>query len=84
MMNPELVGYLAAALTTGAYIPQTLKVIRHRHTKSISLGMYSMMTCGIAAWFAYGILINSPSIILANGITFVLAAFILGMKIKHG
>jgi len=83
-MNPEWVGYLAAFLTTAAYIPQVAKVVRHRHTQSISLGMYSILTCGIAAWFVYGILINSPSIMLANGVTFVLALFILWMKLRHG
>jgi MtN3 and saliva related transmembrane protein len=83
-MNPEWIGSLAAVLTTVSYIPQVVKVVRYRHTQSISLGMYSILTVGIGAWFVYGIMLSSPSLILANGITFVLAAFILMMKIKHG
>lgn len=83
-MNPEIIGYIAAALTTAAYIPQVVKVFRHKHTTSISLGMYSILACGIAAWFAYGVMIGSPSIMLANGITFVLALAILVMKLRHG
>jgi MtN3 and saliva related transmembrane protein len=83
-MNPEIIGMIAAFLTTAAYIPQTLKVLREKHTKSISLGMYSMMTCGIAAWLIYGLMLESPSLILANGITFVMALTILVMKIRHG
>ena len=83
-MNPEIIGMLAAILTTAAYIPQTIKVIREKHTKSISLGMYSMLTLGIALWMVYGIMLGSPSLIFANGISCVMAIFILIMKLKHG
>ncbi len=83
-MNPEWIGYLAAFFTTAAYVPQTLKVLRERHTDGLSLGMYSLITTGIALWFVYGVMIDSPSVMLANGITFVLALSILVMKIRHG
>ncbi|MBY0406603.1 MAG: SemiSWEET transporter [Rickettsiales bacterium] len=83
-MNPEIVGYIAAILTTVAYIPQLIKVVRHRHTQSISLGMYSILTCGIFAWFVFGLLIGSPSVMLANGLTFIMAGIILFYKIKLG
>jgi MtN3 and saliva related transmembrane protein len=83
-MDPEYFGYAAALLTTGAYVPQTLKVLREKHTKSISLGMYAMMVTGLALWLVYGVLIGSPSLIIANGITFALAFAILLMKLRHG
>jgi len=83
-MNPEWVGYVAAVLTTAAYVPQMIKVVRHKHTQSISLGMYVLISAGLAMWFVYGVMIDSPSIILANSITFVLALIILFMKLKHG
>jgi len=83
-MNPEYIGLLAAFLTTAAYVPQAAKVLRTRHTTSISLGMYSLITTGIAFWFIYGVMIDSVSLIIANGITFILAAIILAMKLRHG
>ncbi len=83
-MNPEIIGYIAAIFTTAAYIPQTIKVIREKNTKSLSLGMYLMISSGIAMWLIYGVIIESPSIILANGITLVMSLFILIMKIRHG
>jgi len=83
-MNPETIGYAAAFFTTIAYIPQAIKVFRDKHTKSISLGMYSLISTGIGLWFVYGWMLGSPSLMLANGITFVLALAILGMKIRHG
>lgn len=83
-MNPEWIGYIAAFLTTAAYIPQARKAIVEKHTKSLSLGMYILITTGLAMWLVYGILIDDLPMILANGITVVLAAAILAMKIKHG
>ena len=83
-MNPEIIGYIAAFFTTAAYIPQTIKVLREKHTKSLSLGMYLMITCGIATWLIYGIMLGSPSLMLANGITLVMTVMILFMKIRHG
>ncbi len=83
-MNPEIVGSLAAILTTTSYIPQLAKVLRHRDTQSISLGMYVILTIGIATWFIYGAMINSPSIMLANGTTLVMTIAILITKLKHG
>lgn len=83
-MPPEWIGYLAAFLTTAAYVPQAYKVLVERHTKSLSLGMYSMMTCGIACWLVYGLMIGDIPIIVANGVTLVLAFAILVMKIRCG
>lgn len=83
-VNPEWVGYAAGVLTTLAYIPQVIKVLREKHTKSISLGMYVLITGGIGLWFVYGLILESPSLIIANGITFVMSIFILLMKLKHG
>lgn len=82
--DPEWVGIPAAIMTTAGYVPQALKAIREKHTKSISLGMYAIMVVGSMTWFAYGLLINSPAIILANACTLVLTAIILVMKLKHG
>lgn len=83
-MNPEFIGTIAATLTTAAYIPQTIKVLREKHTKSISLGMYVMITLGIAMWLVYGLMIDSPSLIIANGLTLVMSSVILLMKLRHG
>jgi len=83
-MHPETIGDLAALLTTAAYVPQVVKVARHRHTKSISLGMYFMLTIGIGLWFVYGWMIGSPSLMLANGLTFLMALFIMAMKVRWG
>jgi MtN3 and saliva related transmembrane protein len=83
-MNLEWMGYVAATLTTLAFLPQAVKTIRSRDTRSISLGMYLVFTVGIVFWFGYGIALDSWPMIVANAITFVLAATILALKIRHG
>lgn len=84
MMSMEWAGYLAATMTTLAFVPQAVKTIRTRDTRSISLGMYVVFTAGIAMWLVYGIALNSMPMILANIVTFLLSATILGLKLKHG
>lgn len=83
-MSMEWAGYLAAAMTTLAFVPQAVKTIRTRDTRSISLGMYVVFTAGIAMWLIYGIALDSVPMILANIVTFLLSATILGLKLKHG
>lgn len=80
----EWTGYIAAVLTTVAFVPQAVKTIRTRDTRSISLGMYVVFTIGIAFWLAYGIALGSMPMILANIVTFALSATILGLKLRHG
>ena len=83
-MNLEWMGYLAAACTTLSFVPQAAKTIRTRDTSGISLWMYVVFTFGIACWFGYGILLGSWPMIASNAVTFVLAATILALKLKHG
>ncbi len=82
--NVNSLGYIAAALTTIAFVPQAVKVIRSRDTEAISLWMYMTFTVGIALWFFYGVLLGAWPIILSNAVTFGLAATILALKLRHG
>jgi MtN3 and saliva related transmembrane protein len=80
----EWMGYMAAVLTTVAFMPQALKTIRSRDTRGISLSMYVIFTVGVGCWFGYGVFLGSWPMIVSNIITFVLAATILGLKLRHG
>ena len=83
-MDMEWAGYVAAAMTTLAFVPQALKTIRTRDTRSISLGMYVVFTVGIGFWLMYGIALNSMPMILSNIVTFLLSGTILALKLRHG
>jgi MtN3 and saliva related transmembrane protein len=83
-MNLDQLGYIAAILTTVAFVPQAVKTIRSRDTRAISLWMYVTFTAGIAVWLAYGVALNAWPIILSNSVVFPLAAVILAFKVRHG
>jgi MtN3 and saliva related transmembrane protein len=79
----DLIGYIAALLTTCAFMPQAYLTWKLKRAEGVSTGMYSMMVTGICLWLCYGILINAWPIIIANIITLLLAVFILSMKLKY-
>ena len=84
MTFTDWIGSTAALLSTVAFIPQAWKVWRTRHTADISEGMYILFTAGVAMWLAYGVLLESWPIIIANSVTLLLAGSVLVMKIKFG
>jgi MtN3 and saliva related transmembrane protein len=78
------VSALAALLTTAAFVPQAMHIIRHRETKAISLVMYVAFASGVALWLVFGVLIGNWAIIVSNAITLVLTLAIVGMKLRYG
>ena len=84
MSITDWIGSIAAALTTVAFVPQVWKVWRTRHAHDISLGMYSLFTCGVAMWLVYGVLLGSWPIVIANSTTLLLAGAVLLMKLRFG
>jgi MtN3 and saliva related transmembrane protein len=79
-----LVSAVAATLTTAAFLPQALHIIRHKDTRAISLHMYVAFAAGVLLWLVFGILIVNWPIILSNAITLGLARAIIAMKLKFG
>lgn len=80
----DLIGYLAASLTTLSFLPQALHTFRTRDVSGISLGMYATFTTGVALWLVYGLLLGAWPLIAANGLTLLLALAILVMKLRYG
>ena len=85
MIDPifEIVGLLAAFLTTSAFIPQVYKIYKEKNADGISLTMYIILFTGVILWLIYGILISSLSIIIANGVTALLLLSIIIFKLKN-
>ena len=85
MINPifEIIGLLAAFLTTSAFIPQVYKIYKDKNADGISLTMYIILFIGVILWLIYGILIGSISIVIANGITALLQLSIIFFKLKN-
>ena len=77
----QALGLLAALFTTLANVPQAIKVIKTRSTKSLSAATYAMLFTGMALWVAYGVIRDDLPIILANAIAGALCGIILFMKL---
>ena len=77
LLDPQWLGYAAATLTTGAFVPQAWHTFRSTDLAGISLSMYGAFTLGVALWLLYGLALGEWPIIVANTITLALAATIL-------
>lgn len=83
MNTTNFIGYVAAFLTTTAFFPQAYHSWKTRDLSGISLPMYSMFSLGVACWLAYGLMIESWPVIVANSITLILACIVLLLKLAH-
>lgn len=79
----RIIGIIAATLTTIAFFPQVIQVIKSKDTKSISLTMYILFVTGVLLWVLYGFYLNDLPIIIANSIVAVASTIILCYKIKE-
>ena len=52
--NYEIIGLIAAAITTSAFIPQVYKVYKEKNSVGISLTMYLIFIVGLSIWLFYG------------------------------
>lgn len=80
----EIIGFIAAILTTAAFLPQVYKTWKTKDVSGLSLPMLLIFFVGILMWLIYGFLKNSPPMIFANSITIVSAFLLMYYKIKYG
>lgn len=83
-LSIELVGGVAALLTTLCWLPQAVKLLRTRETRDLSLVAYVAFSVGVFLWLVYGILIGSVPVTAANAVTLVLALGIVSLKLRYG
>jgi MtN3 and saliva related transmembrane protein len=81
-MSIQLIGLLAGACTTIAFLPQVIKTWQSRSAKDLSLSMFSIFCLGVTLWLIYGILMNDIPVMIANGLTLVLASTLLYFKLR--
>jgi len=82
MALPDVLGYLAAILTTISFVPQVLHTWRTRKAQGVSLVMICLFSLGVALWLAYGLMSGAWPVVAANGITLALSLALLGMKLR--
>ncbi|MEK9179959.1 MAG: hypothetical protein AAB897_00920 [Patescibacteria group bacterium] len=82
----ELLGAASGVITTASFVPQVVKIwwAYPAPANDISLLAFAALTFGVAGWIAYGVFRRSPSLIIANSLTFVFAGSILVYKLICG
>ena len=79
----DLFGFLAALLTTIAFLPQLYKTWQTKSADDVSLIMLILFITGLICWIVYGLKIHSIPILVANIITFIFNFSILVLKISY-
>lgn len=80
----ESIGTLAAILGTICWLPQAVRTIRTRETRSLSLWSNVLLLATVTLWFLYGFAIGAWPLVAANIVSIVLVGTIVTMKLKHG
>ncbi|WP_298548579.1 SemiSWEET transporter [uncultured Aquimarina sp.] len=84
MINPvEILGLVAAILTTAAFLPQVYKTWKTKSAESLSLSMLLIFESGVLCWLVYGYLIDSLPVIFANFITAISGFLLLYFKFRY-
>ena len=78
-----VIGSLAAIGTTVAWLPQVLKTWKTRKAEDFSWGYLALFSSGVSGWLVYGVLKQDGLIVAANGITLVLVATIIFVKMRE-
>ena len=87
MLTPSVVdaiGTSGAILTTLCWVPQTMKIIREREARAISLPATTLCTIGVMLWLVYGLAIFDGPLIGSSIATLAMTVTILALKIRHG
>jgi len=83
MQASDVLGYVAATLTTVSFVPQAWRTFRTKDVRGISLKMYTLFTLGVAVWLAYGIVLGEVPMMVANTATLLLAIPVLVMRVRY-
>lgn len=79
----EIIGFIAALLTTSCYLPQVWHTWQTREVAGISLLMYLTLFAGVSFWLVYGILLGSWPLILSNAFCLSMIGSIIAMKLRY-
>ena len=79
-----VVGSLAAALTTGSFVPQLARALRTKKMHDVSPYLMALYASGTSLWLAYGIFRDDWVIIGANATGTALNLALLYLKYHYG
>ena len=79
----DVIGFFAASISLIAYLPQAIKTIRTRHTKSLSLPTFLAVCLSATLWTVYGFELRRPAIWFTNIVIVACSFVIVTLKLKE-
>ena len=77
------VGVGAALCSCASFVPQLVKIAREKSGEAVSIGMYLLTVTAFGLWSAYGAMLKSWPLLVANLICLALATAILLLKLRY-
>lgn len=79
-MNIQVVGLLAGALTTAAWVPQLVRTNRTGSADELSWPYLLVFAAGVSTWMLYAVLTSDVPVFLANLVSVLLIAALIEVK----
>lgn len=73
----EICGFIGGAIGIATALPQVVRIRRLGHAQGLALSPWLLMLVMFAAWTAFGLRVASPSIWIANFLTFFTTALVV-------
>lgn len=80
----DAIGTLGGTLTTLCWLPQVVKAVRERDTRSISLPTFIVLSIGLFCWVIYGVGRADLVLIGANTLSLAFVLTVLICKLRYG
>jgi MtN3 and saliva related transmembrane protein len=77
----EIIGYLAGICTAIVFLPQSIRTIKTKDVRGLSLSSYVIYCLGVLSWIVYGVYLHSIQMMFFNTVSLLFTAVILYMII---
>jgi len=84
MQANEIIGFVAGIFVAVSVLPQVIKSWKTKSTKDIAISWSIINLIGQILWIVYGVVIGSYALVIMSGITLVMNASMIILKLKYG
>ncbi len=82
-ITTEMIGVISGLLSSITFLPQIMRLVRTKSAQDISSGTYLIILISEIGWLLYGILTDSPAIVITTVIACISAVIILLLKLRY-
>jgi len=79
----EFFGWLGTIIVSIQFLPQLIKSIKTKNTKSLSFYMIFLVITGSIVWFVHGMIIGDKPLVITNIMVFLITSGLFFAKLKY-